>query len=171
MPKNVLITGVSGSGKMTVSEVLRAGGHRGVDLDECFSTMYYKDSKLPVDTDFQNHDLAWVKSVEWLCDIKRLRELLAMPGQIFCCGSADNIDQILPLFDLVALLHIDDVTLKQRLTHRTNNDWWLEADVQDWLLEKKKEYEESILKHGAVVIDAHQEVQRVVSEILTIANA
>lgn len=170
MKKNILITGVSGSGKTTISETLRDLGMNAVDMDEEVCSMQYRDSKEPVETEFQNHDLAWVKTVEWMCDTTKLRELLNQPGTVFCCGSADNLPEVMPLFDAVVLLQTDEDTFRKRLTTRTNNDWGRTADVQEWLLEQKHHFEDKVLERGGIRIDAHQDVRKIAEEILRIAE-
>lgn len=170
MVKNILVTGVSGSGKSTVAEMLQKRGHHVVDMDYELCTMLYRDTKEPVMTEFQNHDLAWVKSVEWICDKNKLKALLAKPGRIFCCGAATNIEEFLPLFDIVVLLQIEGEPLRHRLTHRTNNNWGQEKDVQDWVLLDKKEFEQKVLNHHPVCIDAHRNIHAVVDDILKLVD-
>lgn len=171
MNKKILITGVSGTGKSTVAEALKSAGHQAIDMDEVFCTMYYKDTKEPVVTNFENHDLGWVKSVEWICDTTKLRKYLDQPGTIFCCGGADNLDDVIPLFDTVVLLDIDDETLRSRLTHRTNNNWGQTQHVQEWLLGVRASNENRILKHGVMRIDANRNIQYVVGDILVLSHA
>lgn len=173
MQKNILITGMSGSGKSTIAQELTEAGQRALDLDEVpdLCTMYYKDSKKPVMTEFENHNLAWVQSVEWICDAKKLQDMVEKHTASFYCGSADNIDEILPIFDTVILLRADDQTFRHRLTHRTNNNWGRTKDIQDWLLKEKQRYEEKIVREDAKSIDTNQDIKSVVAEILRIARS
>lgn len=170
MEKKILITGISGSGKSTIAEKLRQAGKNVVDMDDELCEMYYKDSKELVQTEFENHDLAWVKSVEWKCDTQKLQALLQRDREVYCCGSADNIQEILSLFHVIILLQIDEETFRNRLTHRTNNNWGQTKEIQDWLLAQKKQYEEIVIQKGAVPINAHQDPDVIISNIVKISG-
>lgn len=168
MHKKILITGISGSGKSTIANALKEAGEQSIDLEEIpdLFTMYHKDSRQPVMTEYENHDLAWVQNVEWTCDVQELKEILHQPTAAhFYAGSADNIHELIPLFDLVILLQIDEQTFRDRLSNRTNNNWGQTKEVQDWLWQQTQAFEEKIKKEGAIPIDATQDRKSIIKDI------
>ncbi|MDO8640561.1 MAG: hypothetical protein Q7R33_03370 [Nitrosarchaeum sp.] len=88
----------------------------------------------------------------------------------FYCGSASNIDEILPLFDAVFLLEVSSETTRQRLISRTENDFGRTLEVRDWIMSWKEWWENDMKEKGAIVIDAHKSLDEVAGEILDRAN-
>lgn len=87
----VLITGMSGTGKSTVLEILGARGHRTVDTD----------------TDRWSH---WVTlpdgSLDWIWREQAIADLLTghHAGKLFVAGCKSNQGKFYPQFDHVVLL-------------------------------------------------------------------
>ena len=169
MKKSVLVTGVSGAGKSTISKTLREMGYSAYDLDDVpgLFAMIDAKTKQPV-VDHDNANLKKVQNIEWLCNAARLTSLIAAEKNdiAFYCGSATNLDEILPLFDTIVLLKVGHEAMQQRLTDRTENDFGKTREVRDWLLTQKDSWEDDVERKGATVIDAHQSIADVAREII-----
>ncbi|GAC1414402.1 MAG: hypothetical protein NVSMB66_7490 [Candidatus Doudnabacteria bacterium] len=169
MKKSVLITGVSGAGKSSISQKLNDVGCEAYDLDDIpglFSMVHKKTGNIIIDPDDTN--LEKLMETDWICDKEMILSMISNQSaeSAFYCGGASNLDELLPLFDAIILLKLDPEVMRQRLGNRTENDFGKTADVQSWIISEKEGWENSIQKKGAIVIDAHQSLNKVVKEIL-----
>lgn len=71
-----------------------------------------------------------------------------------------------PLFQKVFLLNVRPVTLRQRLSTRTSNDFGRNPKIQEWVLSWKSWWEDQMRQKGAVMIDANNAMQEVITNIL-----
>lgn len=169
MNKPILITGVAGSGKSAVSDKLRTIGYKAFDIENIdgLFTMINKTTGQPF-ADYDNDDFDKVKQGEWICDLEKLKKIIQQNSDdlVFYCGTASNLDELMPLFDKTFLLQIDHQTTRHRLTDRTSNDFGRTAEVQDWILEWKDWWEEQMIAKGAIVIDASRPLVQVVRDIV-----
>jgi hypothetical protein len=82
------------------------------------------------------------------------------------CGIPGNWQEMVPIFDRIFCLTLDNENLKHRLLNRTNNNYGKAAhelrDIMVWNKTMTTEAE----KLGARVIDSSQSVKRVVDSIL-----
>src|SRR6516164_6957430 len=110
--KTVLLTGISGTGKSTVTTALAARGERAVDLDaDEFSEW----------VDVADDDATAGSPVEagrdWVWRADRVDALLAAgaDGTLFVSGCAANMGPFLPRFDHVILLSAPPEVIAERL--------------------------------------------------------
>lgn len=105
----------------------------------------------------------------WMWDPAKVTDSMARDSRqvFFACGSSRNRDEFLDLFDGVFNLHVDDVTLEQRLRDRTNNDFGKDPAELELMLTLNRLGERP---HGAIDIDASRSVDEVVDEILRLAG-
>jgi dephospho-CoA kinase len=169
MIQHILITGMSGTGKSTLFTELKNRGLSAIDLDEhedlCW--MYFKESGKLVETEFENHNLEWVQSVEWLWDKAKLQELINKQLETtYYCGSADNIEKMTALFNVIFVLQVNDEIVRARLSTRTNNNWAQTTEVQDWLLAQTHGYVKVLMSNGAIALDANQPTH-MIADIVT----
>ena len=173
MKKSILVTGVSGAGKTTLSKKLNEVGYKAYDMENIpnlFAMLDKKTGKPVVDHD--NADLEKVDAMDWVCDTEKLASLIANESAdvAFYCGNASDMDTILPFFDSVIMLKIGEEAMRHRLTTRTENDFGRTAKIQDWIMTWKDWWEDDMQKKGAVVIDTtelsldevYQEIKKVV---------
>jgi len=170
--KSILITGVNGSGKTSIAEKLKQMGYPTCDMDRKKGLFVMVDKKTGKPfTDYDNAHLEKVTEMAWICDKEKLASLIANETEplAFYCGSASNINDILPLFDQVILLKVDEKTTRERLTHRENkNTYGKTAEVQDYIVSWKESWENKMIEKGAIMVDAHGSLDEIVKKILAI---
>lgn len=102
MKERILITGVSGVGKTSVSKHLGELGYESTDIEEIggMFEMVHKGTK-KVFEDYDNANPEHIKNAEWICDPEKLKSFLASQKSdiAFYSGIASNMDDILPLFN------------------------------------------------------------------------
>jgi broad-specificity NMP kinase len=169
MKKSILVTGVSGAGKTSLSKKLRDRGYVAHDLDDIngLFCMIDKNTKQPF-INYDNDNLQKVKEMDWVCGVDKLKSIIAneIDKVVFYCGNASNLDEIIPLFDAVVLLKANSEVTRQRLSSRVSNDFGRTKEVQDWLINGKELWENEVEKVGAIVIDANQSLDAVTSNVI-----
>lgn len=169
MNKSILITGVAGTGKSAVCDELNKLGYKALgieDIDGLF-TMVHKKTVKPF-KNYDNDNLELVKQADWICDKKKLQRLMRKnsKGIVFYCGTASNLDDLLPLFDKIFLLKVSSKVLRQRLSTRTSNDFGRTAEVQKWVFTWKKWWEDHMIEKGAITINASRSLRKIANDII-----
>ncbi|NOK63392.1 MAG: hypothetical protein GFH27_549347n53 [Chloroflexi bacterium AL-W] len=150
--RNILLTGMSGTGKSSVIGILQERGYRAVDMDEPGWSVH----------DADGHQL-------WCED--RLQEDLTNSGEtiLFVSGCAENQGKFYSEFRHIILLSAPAEVLIERLTHRTNNPYGKRPEERAEVLHYL-ETVEPLLRGGAThEIDTTQPLEQVVEMILTLA--
>jgi adenylate kinase family enzyme len=173
MKKAILITGVAGAGKSTVSAKLRELGYVSHEIETIpglFRTVD-KDSDEPFEC-FDEQDAEHVKKAKWICDESVLKEMITNEKSdlSFYCGTSSNIQKLLHLFTMTIVLSASPTNTRNRLTHRTSHDFGKSRDVQDWLLSWKDDWELFMKEKGAILISSDAPLIEVTEEILKIAS-
>jgi len=169
MNESILITGITGSGKSAVCDELKKLGYKVYDIEimEGLFNLIDKETGKVVN-DYDNKNLKWVKKHQWVCDRKKLQELVRKnaKGVVFYCGIASNLDELFFLFDKVFLLKVSPKILRERLSTRKSNDYGRTPEVQDWILEWKDWWENHMIEKGAIIIDANRGIKEVTADIV-----
>ena len=157
--KAYLIEGVSGTGKTSVCEELKKRGYKAVEADE--EIAHYADPKTGLPTEEKIPD-------NWIWNEEKFNKALQQEGDgpIFICGGAMNQEDFKHHFEKVFTLHIDNETLKHRLSNRTNNDFGKKPDELALQLEWNKGAIKYSKERGTVLIDATRPIEIVVDEII-----
>ena len=116
---------------------------------------------------------AWLETHEYVCDRHQLEHLMqAQAGNrpIAVLGWIANQTEWLDLFDTIILLSVDPQILAQRLRTRTSNDFARDPSELAFVLDSKEPFERSMIKNGAIVVDASQPIEGVVIDILTASH-
>lgn len=144
----VLITGMSGTGKSTILEMLGARGHRTVDTD----------------TDRWSH---WVTlpdgSSDWIWREQAIADLLA--GHLFVAGCKSNQGRFYPQFDHIVLLSTPTDVLLARIAARTNNPYGKRPQERAAILEYLAVVEPQLRATATIEIDASAPIDKVVEQI------
>lgn len=169
MNKSILITGISGSGKSSVYRELENHGYKAYDIEDIdglFAMVNKKTGK--VAKNYDNDNLESVKQHDWICDKKKLQQLVKNNpnGIVFYCGVASNLDDLLPLFDVIFLLEVSPKIICKRLSTRESKEFGNTAEVQERVLNWKNWWEDHMCEKGAISIDANRDIQEVTSDIL-----
>jgi len=169
MNKSILITGIAGSGKSAICGELNRLGYKAHDIEDIKDLFKMINKKTGKGAhNYDNSNLESVKNHEWICDKKKLQQLINnnSKGIVFYCGVASNLNDMFPLFDKIFLLKVGPKILCKRLSTRTSNDFGRTPEVQKDLLIWKKDWEDYVCKKGAVIINANQNLQNVANDII-----
>lgn len=174
MKLSVLITGISGSGKTSLSLMLAEMGYVAHDMDsvEGLFSMRDRDTMKPV-VGYDSNDLDKVRRMRWICDVDRLKALLSNSDSSlnFYCGAASNLFDLMSLFDAVILLKATHDTTRSRLSNRTTSDHGRTAKIQDYILKYKDWWDNELEKKGAIAVDSNGSLAMVAAEVLRVVTA
>jgi broad-specificity NMP kinase len=149
--KRVLITGMSGTGKSTVIQILASRGYKAIDTD---------------------WDPAWEREThsEWVWREDKIQKLLDTEDAdaLFVSACVSNQGKFYDRFDHVVLLRASEDVMVGRLTRRTNNPYGKTAAEVDQVVGYKKTVEPLLRRGATIEIDTAIPLEEVVSRILSI---
>jgi broad-specificity NMP kinase len=154
---------MSGTGKSTVIEELRARGLRAVDLD----TDEYSEWASP-DPEALGSPVEPERDWVWCGD--RVRELLDREenGTLFVSGCAANMGEFLPRFDRVVLLSAPDDVIAARLRERVSGYGTHPNEIAR-VLALVREVEPALRRFADVEIDTSGTLNHVVDIVVGLA--
>ncbi len=166
------ITGVSATGKSTLTHELRSRGYVAYDTDDDALSRWqhnqtgYIHPKSSVKADQRTEE--FLAEHSWNVPREYIEKIADDAGdhEAFVCGVADNMAQLRDLFSGVFALIIDEATLRDRLANRTNNDWGKQPHELEQTLDVHKKALETYAKLGYTTIDATQSTAKVADDIL-----
>lgn len=173
--RNVLVEGVSGSGKTSVATELERRGHQVVHGDRQLKYRGDPVTGAPVTPPerFADDDARaeWVhQHLCWPAD-----EVLALAASreapvTFFCGGCRNLAQLRSAFDLVVVLEVDRDTLVRRLDQRDPDEWAGRGRDAERRLVLRRHATRADLPAG-VHLDATRPLAEVVDDLLRLATA
>ena len=158
--RNYLVEGLSGAGKSSVYEELIRRGYKAISTDRAWK--YHADPGTGLPGGAIHHDNSMWDQQKAVSELESLE-----PDVLFVCGSSRNRDRFLPYFTKIFNLRIDDDTMRCRLQERTNNDFGKQSEELELMLRLNRSDEKPA---GAIDVDATQPLDRVVDELLRLAN-
>ena len=169
----VLITGIAGTGKSTIVKALNERGIVSIDLHDVPGLFFWQNKETKEKVEYspvQSKD--WFDTVDRLCDITKLKEMLDQYTGIVMAGTSgggSNQKEFLSLFDKVILLQSSPETLIHRMKTRTNKSGYgkTEAEQED-NLEWRKEFDPQILSYGAIPVSTEGTIDNVIQKIIEI---
>ena len=155
----VLITGMSGTGKSTVTAELARQGYRAVDLD---SPAYSELVPAPPG------ELTGVGGgMDWVWNAEKVSALLdADSAPLFLSGCSPNQGQFYPRLDRVILLTAPTGVIRDRLATRSTNDFGKDPAELERTLALIAEIEPLLRRSADVVIDTSASLDEVVARVL-----
>lgn len=166
--KTFYITGVSGVGKSSVSEMLNQKGISSFDIDSVKDLCHWINKETLEKSDWHSglgND--WHEAHEWICNKEKLIHLISQHKDIVVIvGCASNQDEFLDLFDKVFLLNCTSETFLKRIDERTNNDFGKHRIEKERILNWYKDFESKLIKQGAIPIDTEEPLKLVVEKII-----
>lgn len=166
--RNVLIEGVSATGKTAVCNELRRRGYHALNGDtdlrpnaEAPSARNFPEIKSLTD----DERAAWLHS-RGVWDVKKVAEIIEDRGirHSFFCGGFRNHGDLIHLFDRVFVLEIDHDTLNRRLAARPINEFGGKP-AERHLIFRLHSTQEDVPKSGRR-IDASLPIEEVVDAIV-----
>ena len=167
---SILISGISGSGKSSISEKLVELGFESYDIedDEEMVKMYRKDTG-EIFVDYDNADMEKVNNSKWICDTALLEKMIKRQKTetAFYCGIFSNMKDIIPFFDKFLLLQVSPEVLHGRLCNRIGTeDMGNTEEGRQRVLSWKNNWEVKMINEGAIVIKADTDIGLIVQKIL-----
>lgn len=161
----ILITGLSGAGKSTVTAALAARGFTTIDAD---SSAY---SELQPAPDGQRTGIGG--GLDWVWNEAKMTDLLAThrDATLVVSGCSPNQGRFYPQFDRVILLTAPRETIEHRLRTRTNNDFGKKPDELANALALIDEIEPLLRQRADLVIDTSAELDEVVQAIVDLIES
>jgi broad-specificity NMP kinase len=170
----VLLTGVAGTGKSTLAEALAARGANAIDLHDIPGIFYWQDLKTKERVEYTPvHAQDWFETVDRLCDIPKLKEILDSQKDIVVSGSTSgsNLKEFLSLFDKIILLQASPETILSRMETRTNKSGFGKTKAeQDDNLEWQKEFDPELISYGAIPVSTEGDLNEVTDRIVKLIN-
>jgi dephospho-CoA kinase len=164
--KRVLLTGISGTGKSTLTGALAVRGYKAVDADTGEWSHWVAVSGPDSAGTPVHPDEDWV----WRED--RIQTLLATEDAdvLFVSGCAANMGPFLPQFDHIVLLSAPAAVIAERLATRTTNDYGKQPDEVARVLDQQHTVEPLLRKAAGLEIDTSAPLDQVVTAVLRLIS-
>lgn len=166
----IYITGAPGSGKSSLQQELENRGYETHDLDNSSLGGPHNKStnKLVTIPPTDQRTPEWFDEHEWRIYPDAIKKLKSKASEkdIYICGVAASDGEILPLFDKIFYLDIDDETLKYRLSSRADNDYGQNDFEVSEILQRKHDLDTKFTDSNVVHIDSSQSLDKVTDDIV-----
>ncbi|MVA57411.1 AAA family ATPase [Agrobacterium vitis] len=166
--RNILIEGVSGTGKTSVATELQRRGYHVIHGDRELAYQGDPQTGEPLDASTRAQGLLDVTfgHRHHLWDVSKVKALVSdhnYPISFFCGGSR-NFLRFIDLFDGVFVLDVDQHTLKTRLASRPEDEFGGKQAERDLIMRLHATRED--IPSNATIIDATVPIEAVVEAIL-----
>lgn len=170
----ILLTGIAGTGKSTIVKNLNERGVFSLDLHDIPNLFFWQDKETGEKVEYTPVDSKeWFETVDRLCDIPILKEILSQYEDVVVAGttSGSNQEEFLSLFDKTILLQADPQILVHRMQTRINKSGYGKTKAeQDDNIEWQREFDLNILSYGAIPVNTEGEPNDVVDKIIALTK-
>ena len=168
----IYITGVSGTGKTTISKELKKRGITSFDVETIPGFCRWRNKETGKRAQYKpGIGKDWINAHEWICDLEKLKGFLKkQKGDIVAVGITANQNDYLDLFDKVFLLYCSEKTLIHRLKNREGNEFAKDSAEQEQVLNWYKDFQEKAIKRGAMPINTEGDISDVVDKVISKIN-
>ena len=164
------ITGISGSGKTTVARALCKLGYIAFDSKINKGIFHFTDAYGKKPDDYQLNNEIWRKRFKWVLNKPMFDDLIEKnkDSKVIFLSGTGNIIRYRKLADKMFLLKVDEQTILNRLNDPSrDNQFGKTKETQNSIVSKLTWIQDSLIKTGAIAIDATQPVDLVVKSILS----
>lgn len=167
--KRIYITGVSGTGKSTISKELSKRGVASFDIDSVPGLCEWQNKETSARAEFSTGVGGdWLSAHEWICNKEKLGEILDQhQDTTVVVGVAHNQDEYLDLFDKFFILECSEKVLRNRLSTRTDNDFGKHEAEQNVVAGAYKWFVSKSLKQGAIPVNTEGDINVIVGQIIS----
>ncbi|MBI1982447.1 MAG: AAA family ATPase [Candidatus Levybacteria bacterium] len=169
MKSNYYITGISGTGKSAIASELRKDNIQAYDIDEIKGICHWRHKESGEKAIYYTGiGREWLDAHEWICDEEKLKELLDKHSHsdVVVVGIASNQENYLKYFDKFFLLYCGKETFLKRLnTRNEGNAFGKDKSEQEQILSWYKDFENRMIKLGAMPINTERKLEDIVREI------
>ena len=170
--KKIYITGISGTGKSAIAKELEKRGVLAFSIDEVDDLCHWVDRKTGKITHDYEPTRDWLDAHDWICDIEKLKKLLSGEKEVvIATGISTNQDEYLNLFDKILLLRCSEKTFMDRMEKRHTipgeNTFGKYQAERDYAGAIYQDFEEKLLKLGAISINVENPIDMVADEIIS----
>lgn len=163
-----LLTGIPGTGKTTVGNILKDSGFKFIDSDTEPKLAHWVNSETGEHTDpVDNADASWYETHSWNLDLVRLAEILASysgkGNDVIVCGMATNLIESFSFYDKAILLKGDYEVIKRRILARSDKP---DPESVETIFSWAESFETEVKKAGAIVIDASGSAEDVAEAVI-----
>jgi shikimate kinase len=166
--EKIYLTGIAGTGKSSVGDILIHNGINAIDMEEVPELCCWAD-KVTGERVFHKGviDKVFMDAHDWICDVDRLQNLLkAQKDTVVAVGVASNQREVSCLFDKVLLLQCKPETFVRRLVARSNNHFGKDKTAREFLVSYYKDFEGALHERGAIPINAEEPLDMVVRAVM-----
>jgi len=166
----IYITGIETAGKSTVCRELKNRGFEAYDIDEGIA--HYYDKATGEQSEWlgaaEARTSEWHETRAYMMDRSHVERIKAQAKDkpIFLCGTTQNDEIVLDLFDKLIYLYLDEDTLRDRMSKRSSTELAFAPHEQQAVLSWHKPCEDKYRKLGATMVDATQPNDKVIESIL-----
>lgn len=165
--KKIYVTGIAGTGKSTLANVLKERGFNTIDVDHVQDMCSWVSKETGEKAFVPDPDNKFIDEHDYKCDMSVLEKLMGQfEDHVFVFGSVGDNSDFIPLFDTLILLQCEPETLIYRLQNRDTNVFGKVEEVQSRMLEWKKKFDKLTLKAGAVSISTETDIEAVADEVI-----